>query len=702
MKNAMMVIQYHLMVVLNANINVLMVVIYVTKENVYQDMFIKQCDDGNIIPFDGCYECQIQCQIGHEYINQQCVSICGDRITSNNEDCDDGNSIEFDGCHLCKYSCPLNCQICYQGECIVCDNHYELIDSGQCQIQNLINDLQCNDYNDFPNDGCYNSQIEQHWICQTISQISECTYSLNPQIIVTYLNMASNIQYVKISFNQEVKILTDILLSQSIKTQILEVSSDDQIINVQIIYEAGHQIAFVEYILEIEIFKLLDFKPILEITLNQQVVNINEVAINPNSYYLTLKNPTYLDELQSDLAQKLLQINKSIIYSLGAIGLMSLLLGFSSIFLNILTVLQYYSYLRYINLEFPSNLMIYFEIGDLLTMQPLLDVIHFQDLLNFFSDDQSFQQSYGKFQFYKLNADLLQNIQTQMLQFLLMGLLFIIPLNYFKRIVYYKIFTQSFFEKISCKQLQKKDCIFKFYKIFYTFMKRLISWDDLLTYQGFRQILIINGWDLVFKTLLFIQSANALNFKDIIQIILALLILFTYFLIIIQSCNQSQSKNQRLLNLLFGDKFEIFNLIRIIYFFVILIFCQREKIIQIIMISSSCLFSLTLIYCYRDTFENKNLIVQLVIEIIVFIFTLTSIIYIQEFSMGEELKIIFGWFHIAILSIGTIVQFLVIIYEKLKKASNIESLSDKKLKQHKNNSHLILHEASKRIVIQQS
>ncbi|CAD8146564.1 unnamed protein product [Paramecium octaurelia] len=661
----------------------------------------EQCDDGNTIPFDGCFECQIQCQLGYEYINQQCVPICGDRITSNNEDCDDGNSIEFDGCHLCKYSCPLNCQICYQGQCILCDNHYELIDSGQCQIQIQINDQQCNDLNDFPIDGCYNSQIEQNWVCQTIAQISECAYSLNPQVIVTYLNMASNIQYVKISFNQEVKILSDILLSQSIKTQILEISSDDQNINLQIIYEAGHQIAYVEYILEIEIFKLLDFKPKLEITLNQQVVNINEVAINPNSYFLTLQNPTYLDKLQSDLAQRLLQINKSVIYSLGAIGFMSLLLGFSSIFFDILTVLQYYSYLRYINLEFPSNLMIYFEIGDILSMQPLLDFIHFQDILNCFSVDQSFQQSYGKFLFYELNADLLQNTQTQMFQFLMIGLLFMVPLYSIKKIVFYKIFTQSFFDRISCKQLQKKDCVFKFYKTFYTFMKRLISWDDLLTYHGFRQILIVNGWDLIFKTLLFIQSSNTLNFKDIIQIILASLILFTYFLIIIQSCNQSQSKNQRLINLLLGERFQIFNLIRIIYFFVVLIFFQREKIIQIILISSSCLFSLTLIFCYRKTFKNTNLIVQLIVEIIVFIFTLTSIIYIEEFSIGEELKIIFGWFHIATLSIGTVVQFLVIIYEKVKKAYNIENLSDSKQKQNKNNSHLILHEASKRIVMQQ-
>lgn len=37
---------------------------------------------------------------------------CGDKIINNNEECDDGNLIPFDGCFNCEFSCPLNCQNC--------------------------------------------------------------------------------------------------------------------------------------------------------------------------------------------------------------------------------------------------------------------------------------------------------------------------------------------------------------------------------------------------------------------------------------------------------------------------------------------------------------------------------------------------------------------------------------------------------------
>ncbi|CAD8063532.1 unnamed protein product [Paramecium primaurelia] len=46
------------------------------------------------------------------------IQICGDGITSVDEDCDDGNLIPFDGCFNCKYSCEQLCQFCVKGECL--------------------------------------------------------------------------------------------------------------------------------------------------------------------------------------------------------------------------------------------------------------------------------------------------------------------------------------------------------------------------------------------------------------------------------------------------------------------------------------------------------------------------------------------------------------------------------------------------------
>ncbi|CAD8119899.1 unnamed protein product [Paramecium sonneborni] len=78
------------------------------------------CDDGNFVPYDGCYKCQIQCSLGclecegkickicdsygWRLLNTQCQSICGDGIIVGKEYCDDGNQVEFDGCYNCEYS----------------------------------------------------------------------------------------------------------------------------------------------------------------------------------------------------------------------------------------------------------------------------------------------------------------------------------------------------------------------------------------------------------------------------------------------------------------------------------------------------------------------------------------------------------------------------------------------------------------------
>ncbi|CAD8190189.1 unnamed protein product [Paramecium pentaurelia] len=99
------------------------------------------------LPFEGCQlditkfvegcafcvrnEC-LHCQDGWQYIeqDQKCSPICGDQKIVQNELCDDGNLIPYDGCYQCQYSCPLFCKNCIKGKCIECE-----------QPQNLINGL---------------------------------------------------------------------------------------------------------------------------------------------------------------------------------------------------------------------------------------------------------------------------------------------------------------------------------------------------------------------------------------------------------------------------------------------------------------------------------------------------------------------------------------------------------------------------------
>ncbi|HEX7625138.1 MAG TPA: DUF4215 domain-containing protein [Anaeromyxobacteraceae bacterium] len=60
----------------------------------------EQCDDGNGLPFDGCFKCRRT----PDCPNGSCLSVCGDGIISPGEECDDGNNVSGDGCSA---SCKL-------------------------------------------------------------------------------------------------------------------------------------------------------------------------------------------------------------------------------------------------------------------------------------------------------------------------------------------------------------------------------------------------------------------------------------------------------------------------------------------------------------------------------------------------------------------------------------------------------------------
>ncbi|CAK79897.1 unnamed protein product (macronuclear) [Paramecium tetraurelia] len=59
----------------------------------------------------------INCQIGYQLdlINNSCNSICGDQLITLSETCDDGNNIIYDGCHNCQFQCQEICSNCHYG-----------------------------------------------------------------------------------------------------------------------------------------------------------------------------------------------------------------------------------------------------------------------------------------------------------------------------------------------------------------------------------------------------------------------------------------------------------------------------------------------------------------------------------------------------------------------------------------------------------
>ncbi|CAD8102908.1 unnamed protein product [Paramecium sonneborni] len=103
---------------------------------------LEQCDDQNLINNDDCNNyCEqncdnncnscidgvcYECKEGWRLNTFFCYPICGDQIVAGNEECDDGNQISFDGCFQCKFQCTQYCEICLYGICQSCQINYDL------------------------------------------------------------------------------------------------------------------------------------------------------------------------------------------------------------------------------------------------------------------------------------------------------------------------------------------------------------------------------------------------------------------------------------------------------------------------------------------------------------------------------------------------------------------------------------------------
>ncbi|CAD8188506.1 unnamed protein product [Paramecium octaurelia] len=139
----------------------------------------EECDDGNGISNDGCYNCKFECSLGclkcrfgkclschaqgqyFDYLLNECLSICGDGIITLNEECDDGNSLLNDRCNNCQFICSDDCLDCRFGKCYQCNQGYKIkqfkciSDCGD-QITNI--EETCDDGNNIRFDGCYQCQ----------------------------------------------------------------------------------------------------------------------------------------------------------------------------------------------------------------------------------------------------------------------------------------------------------------------------------------------------------------------------------------------------------------------------------------------------------------------------------------------------------------------------------------------------------------
>ncbi|CAD8123006.1 unnamed protein product [Paramecium sonneborni] len=626
-----------------------------------------------------------ECQFGYYDDDQQCqacnepclscisTTICLSCITT----------MYFDqfNCYKCEPPCyECNSQI----SCINCIDQSYILDGDQCLLRDhfnsiikecqkdyyyvfrntecvqicgdylVPNNVQCYDPNTIK-DNCNINLLNTNCIC---NQLNECTFYDAPQLILTYQNITFNKQYISITFNQQVKVYTSLPLSQEFQFEILNISNQDFNYTLHILQDTNQEVHFVEYILELQINRLLDYRPIFKLIVNQIVGNQQDLLLQQNQYFLTLMFPQYLNEQQESYSFISLKANQLIIYILPALSLISLSIGFQYLLLECLFILQYQQYLRYINQNYPYNLLIFFQLSEIISLQPLLEFIHFDDLFEFLGLNQEKLFIEGKFKLYPQNANLLQNFQIQFFQFLI-GLLIWISIKYLKKILYYYIFNQRFFNFIhKLYPYINSEFVLKITLKLYNFFLSFINLGKFMSLKGVKQILLLNGWDIIFKILIFTKVMDFSDILNIIQAIISFVILLCYLIIILTICEKNSQLIPNIIQQLKHIN-EIAQVIRTILFLFILVYFQDSGMLQIKFICIICLFSIGLLFSHRKIYKKSQFIIQLVVELSVLIFTLTATVYSNDFVylFEEETKIIFGWCHIFILSVVIIAEF---------------------------------------------
>ncbi|CAD8097695.1 unnamed protein product [Paramecium sonneborni] len=687
----------------------------------------ENCDDGNNIQDDGCFDCQyecssgclscynksfcIKCQTNFEIINYQCQPICGDRIVIyEQEDCDDGNDIPYDGCYNCQFQCQQVCYLCEYGICLLpCSEDKQYID-GQCIIPNndseelsivdtclyqgclkcslnlciicesgyiLENgiclmcgngirqdDEQCDDGNNLNQDGCSNlCIIENQWNCtENVNFFSQCFRITTPS--VTYLNQTFNYQYVTLTYTNQVKLdlSTFIFLDQnSFSIENLN-PNQYQIILIPLIEIDQNQLKNISYELSIDIYQPTDFNPRLKLIFNALLWDQNDLPVYPSEQFITLKVPKILSEVQIETANNFQTLNYGIMMSLMILSILMILCREFEIFQEILDILQFQSFLKYINVNYPQNLFIYFESSDFVQITPLLIQSNFGNILGQFIPQIQVQTS-GKFQQYQVNADLLTNLYCQFAQIILALFAFIFA-HQFVKLVYQYCFTQKFLNSIDQlkSNFQKKIYIWIYYKI-----QLVQEFQKILTIQGITQFIQANSWDLLFKVFLFLHSSQQQGLRQNLSIVICFIILLITAKIMINTfrgqfkkINIYQLKNSQLETLILFKK---------TMFLIILIAIQVQPIVQCILLSFILFIYVGfLLTNYKLDFD---LILKTWTEIPVILFTLINLSFCDDFEkfITPSKQILLGFFQICLLILSLfapIIKLSLKFYQKLR------------------------------------
>ncbi|CAD8100898.1 unnamed protein product [Paramecium sonneborni] len=656
------------------------------------------CDDGNDIKYDGCYDCEYSCQencqicdhqncldncdYGYYQVDFECNSICGDSIVALNEQCDDANDDAYDGCYLCVFSCPQNCLHCHDQQCFQCDHGFKLINNNCqdiCGNGFKSDQVQCDDGNLLSQDGCSETcEIELNWTCiQVKSKNTSCFLITPPHFNLILLNQTFDVQFVQIQFTDQIKLLDSSQnLTQNLKASLIDINPLHYTIANTFIIEPNNQsVHNIIYFLRIQILEQQTSEIFLQVQLNTLLVDRNGFQVDNDICKIHINNPLVLTETQRMISHKISSYNMLILIALGVSSMIILISGNPAECFEVLDTIQYQSNLKFININFPENLIIYFQSSEVVSIFPILEKFLIVDLYQDIIGQQ--QSAYGQFLKYNINSDLITNLIGLITQLGLITLLLILSFCYLN-FIFYSFFTQI------CLFINRNHQILLLSQFGYLINKLnevSLGLLSMLSRQGAIYILQANSWDLIFKSLLFLFSKKEISYRNTAQSILAVSILISIAILMSSFFSQSLSRLKQK-KISFGHESLI--IAKKFLILIILISSQNNSIIQCVMIACVNTMYITTIILSKMTKNKIDLITILVFEIPIVIFTLLSLSFdpIIATHLNNETQIIIGFLLIGLLSLGLAAPLVKYAFQiKIKLAKFILKFKQKRLKE---------------------
>ncbi|CAD8094674.1 unnamed protein product [Paramecium primaurelia] len=708
---------------------------------------IEQCDDPEDLNCVNCkYQCDHDCLVCDKFQNCEqciypyeikegkCLPICGDNIISLPfEQCDDGNDIPYDGCFECQYQCSYGCIQCEKdNKCVQCEDQYyylnnqnfkceqlkQIIDSElkqelndndqlivQCnQNQAFFNNQcinlcgngilnshfeQCDDGNNDGGDGCSAScfQEDSFKCLNQENSISICTFIQAPNFNLILLSEKSNkTKIIDISFSQEVYISCENLFDHALDIMIIPQTQYE--LTIIPLINITSQLSNPIYQINIELLEPV-VDPILEISIQKFCIfNQFDLDLSTNSKQLPLGTPIILSTATQKRVISVIKMNDAMVYSSTSISVILLLTGNYIVFFNLLDLLQSLSYIRYMQYKFPPHLTQFLETYTKISLQPILDSLKVDEIIA--------QINGGTLPYFRKKSQ--QSKQIDVLnQFYLMnakGCYF----SYFLSLLTYFMCCLISSIKVSQwmgKNFEKNKDSMKVLRIISIFQKRIQSkCSKVKNYyfsQGIYQLFYSTLHQLVFSTLLQFPEYTFNSIFEIINSIVAL----TSLLFLIQiffrllSITTSQIKDKQKWKYFFQDSkiefwasnFKPFQIYRTVFYITIIVEFIRYPEAQSILLSMQSLFYLIYLIFFRPIKSNFDLIKLLFREVIFLLITGSFLVYSLE--LNEDQYLLYGWLHIALFCFIMGFTLIVDIVYQGKQAyyTHLKNIQKKEIKQ---------------------